>query len=188
MDESGKRMMGYLPAYWHDYLEMQQILQSQGLEIDRCIDESGMILSEAFIMSASENRIAEWERWLDLPPNGTLDDRRLAVLAYFQVISKLTRESIKTLVSVLYDGARTSPFLEDSTLRIIIFPLPEKANDTLDLTRLTKQLEKRKPCHITLDVQRGYCTWGDIKENFNGWDLAKAKFKSWEEMVMYIPK
>ena len=46
---SAKRMMEYLPPYWYEYTEMQQILKNEGAEIDTLDDESEFILTDAFL-------------------------------------------------------------------------------------------------------------------------------------------
>lgn len=182
------RMLNYLPAYWQVIEEMKRILYAEGIELDGISETSERIMLDAFIMTASESRIAEWEKWLNLPPTGTLEERRWTVLQYFAVISKLTDQSIKTLVASLYNGARAVNRFEDSTIKIIVVPLPEHFMDEFDFSLLHKQLSTRKPCHIGVTAERGFSDWGDVKENFNSWGNVKSKFKTWEEVLMYIPR
>lgn len=184
---SAKRMMEYLPPFWHEYAEMQQILQNEGLELDDLNEDSECILNDAFILTMGLSRIEEWESWLKLPPNGTLEDRRMAILSYFAVISKMTRESIQTLVASLYSGARAEVVFKDSTISITIKPLPDHDSDELDFQRLLDQLELRKPCHIALFTKRWYCTWGDIKNGFNTWQALKDDRNNWQHVIEFIP-
>ena len=184
---SAKRMMEYLPPFWHEYAEMQQILQNEGLELDDLDDSSNCILNDAFILTMGESRIEEWEAWLKLPPNGTLDDRRMAILSYFAVIAKMTRESIEVLVASLYSNARAEVIFKNSTISITIKPLPDHDSDELDFQRLLDQLKLRKPCHITLFIERWYCTWGDIKNGFNSWQALKDDRTNWQHVIQFIP-
>lgn len=188
MSKSGERMMGYLPPYWHEVAEMKEILETEGVELDGLIPKGGKILLDAFIMTASESRIAEWEKWLKLAPSGTLEQRRMRVLQYFSVISKLSDQSIKTLVASLYNGARALNQFEDSTIKVTVVPLPERFMDELDFSLLIEQLNVRKPCHIGVTAERGYSDWGDVAETINSWGDVKTKFKNWEEVLMYIPR
>lgn len=183
---SAKRMMEYLPPFWHEYAEMQQILQNEGLELDDLDDSSNCILNDAFILTMGESRIEEWEAWLKLPPNGTLDDRRMAILSYFAVIAKMTRESIEVLVASLYSNARAEVIFKNSTISITIKPLPDHDSDELDFQRLLDQLKLRKPCHITLFTERWYCTWGDIKNGFNSWQALKDDRTNWQHVIEFI--
>ena len=183
---SAKRMMEYLPPFWHECAEMQQILQNEGLELDDLDDSSNCILNDAFILTMGESRIEEWEAWLKLPPNGTLDDRRMAILSYFAVIAKMTRESIEVLVVSLYSNARAEVIFKNSTISITIKPLPNHDSDELDFQRLLDQLKLRKPCHITLFTERWYCTWGDIKNGFNSWQALKDDRTNWQHVIEFI--
>ena len=148
-----KRMMGYLPPYWEESAEMQQILKTEGAEIDTLNERTKSIYLDAFIMSASESRIYEWEKWLKLPPAGTLEERKRKVLSYFQVFVKLNEGVIKTLASVVYNGARAKVKFEDGEIKIMIIPLPENYLDT-DTNLLVEQLEPKKPCHIGVSASR----------------------------------
>lgn len=183
---SAKRMMESLPLYWHEYEEMQELLKAMGVEINELTDDAEAIIDDAFIMTMGESRIEEWEKWLKLPPNGTLDDRRMAILSYFAVISKMTRESIQTLVKTLYSNARSEVVFKNSTISITIKPLPDHDSDELDFQRLLDQLKLRKPCHITLFIERWYCTWGDIKNGFNSWQALKDDRTNWQHVIEFI--
>lgn len=181
-----KRMMGYLPPYWHESLEMQEILKAQGKEIELLNTKIESIYLDAFIMSASESRIAEWEKWLKLPPSGTLDERRRRILSYFQVFVKLNEGVIKTLASVLYRGARAKVSFADGEIKIIVVPLPENYLDT-DTKLLVSQLEPKKPCHIGVKASRFQCTWGDINNSFGTWAEAHAKRPTWRDILLHVP-
>ena len=182
-----KRMMGYLPPYWHDSAEMQQILKTEGAEIDTLNERIESIYLDAFIMSASESRIAEWEKWLKLPPAGTLDERRRRILSYFQVFVKLNEGVIKTLVAMLYRDARAKVVFSDGEIKIVIIPLPENYLDT-DTTLLIEQLAPKKPCHIGVSASRFQCTWGDINREFDTWAEAKAKRPTWRDILLHVPE
>lgn len=183
---SAKRMMEYLPPYWHEYAEMQQILKNEGAEIDELDDESEFILTDAFLYTMTERRIEEWEEWLGLPPTGTLEDRRLAILNYFAVISKLTRESIQVLVSQLYQGARAIVRFKDSTIKITIKPLPEHDTEEIEFQILIDRLNPRKPTHIPLFVDRYISTWGEVNQGFSSWGNMKNRRTDWQAVYDFI--
>lgn len=183
-----KRMMSWLPRFWHENAEMKEILKAQGAEFERIKERSNRITTDAFILTASESRIAEWEKDLRLPPTGTLEERRLKVYSYYAVALKFNSESIKTIVSQLYNGARAYPRFVDGEFKITVVPLPERFMDELDFSLLLNQIEALKPCHLGASAERGYSTWGDIKDNFENWEAVKKHFKNWEEVLMYIPR
>lgn len=183
---NAEKMKNYLPLYWHEYDDMMTYLKALGADIDMLDKEKDFIITDAFIMQMSEPRIEEWEKWLDLPPNGTLYDRRLAILAYFAVISKMSRESIQTLVAALYNGARAIVKFKDSTIYITIKPLPENSTDKIDFELLLNQLQQRKPCHISLYTERYIGSWGEVKSGLNTWGNVKNKCGIWDNVYWYI--
>lgn len=184
--DAEKRMMGYLPLYWHESAEMQQILRAQGAELDTLKEKIQSIYDDAFIMLASESRIAEWEKWLGLPPVGTLDERRRKVLSYFQVFVKLNEGVIKTLTATLYRGARAKVKFLDGVISIVVIPLPENYVDT-DFSQLAVQLEPKKPCHIGIATARYQGTWGDINNSFATWKDAMTQRPTWQDILLHIP-
>lgn len=183
---SADRMKGYLPPYWLEYREMVAILEAEGIELDSLNTESEFILTDAFILEMRESRILEWEKWLGLPPTGTLMDRRLAILNYFAVISKLTKESIQAIVSQLYNGARAIVRFKDSTIKITIKPLPEHDTEDIDFQLLLNQLERRKPCHISLYADRYIGTWGEVNLGFQTWGAVKGLRSTWQDVYDFI--
>lgn len=183
---SYERMREMQPEYWYEYEEMQELLKALGLEIDDVNAEGELVLTDAFIMTMEEDRIEEWEKWLGLPPNGTLEERRLAILDYFMVIAKLTRDAIKTIVSASCNGARAEVVFKDSILRVEIKPLPEHDTEEVDMAKVYKQLYTRKPCHISLTLTRWYGSWGDIKQGFNTWQALKDDRPTWNAVKLFI--
>lgn len=185
---TSERMMSYLPTYWHENEEMKQILRSQGIELDSITTKGARILIDAFIATASEERIREWEKWLKLPPTGTLEVRRMTVMRYFSVIAKLNEQAIKMLVASLYNNARAVCKFDDSEIKIVVVPLPEHQTDELDFSIILEQLEHRKPCHIGVAVERAVSNWGDIRDGrLRSWADIRT-MKDWDEVIMYIPR
>lgn len=181
-------LMEYLPEYLHNNLEFKTIFDSLGLDIDKINSESEIILTDSFIMTLSEKRLSEWEKWLKIGAIGTLEDRRLTILSYFAVISKLTEQSIKALTSSLYEGARAFVNFEDSTIKITVAPLPEHEKEQLDFPKLYNQLQIRKPCHIDLFIERYMTTWGEIETNIANWGLVSTRCKTWRGVELFMPK
>lgn len=179
-------MMGYLPPYWYPNKEMQQILQTEGAEVDTINEKTSCIYNDAFIMLASESRIAEWEKRLSLPPTGTLEERKRRVLSYFQVFVKLNEGVIKTLTAILYRGARAKVTFADGEIKIVVIPLPENYLDT-DTSLLVTQLEPKKPCHIGIAASRYKCSWGDVKNSFATWAEVRTKRPTWRDVLLHIP-
>lgn len=183
-----KEMMEYLPPFWHDNEEMKRILHAQSVEIDGLHEDAFVILNDAFLATMGEKRIREWETWLNLPPTGTIEDRRLQIMQYFGVISKLNEEAIKVLVATLHNDARAKVQILDSDIKITVVPLPEHQSDELDFTQLSNQITIRKPCHLGLSIERGYSTWGGVRDGrLRSWGEVRT-LKNWEDVLLYVPE
>lgn len=178
MKLSYDRMMGYLPAYWHEYLEMKRLLKAYSLELDELDAEHANILVDCFILEMRKERLEEWERWLKLPPEGTLQDRRLAVLGYFFNGVKMSRESIQTLVAQMYNGARAQVEFYNSTIWIKIGLLPEYADSLFN---------------YWATINEKYETWGEfladqkhgwrVNDPFIYWRMVKKDYDNWREFL-----
>lgn len=206
---STNRMRDYLPLYWHEYKEMIELLKTQGLEIENLNKDSSYILVDSFILEMREERIFEWERRLKLPPNGTLMDRRLAILNYFAVMSKMSRESIQAVVAAMYDGAKAQVYFKDSTIHVVVKPAAGHADefvcswqdimnafetwgDLLDsgeqwashglYDKLYKYLWIRKPTHLKLLIGRFKPDWSEVTFAKN-WGVIKNNANSWGELT-----
>ena len=167
---------------------MKRILHAQSVELTDSHEEAFVILTDAFLTTMGESRIREWEIWLKLPPTGTLEERRSRIAQKFGVVSKLNEREIKTLVATLHNDARAKVQLLDSDIKITVIPLPEHQTDELDFTSLTSQLSVRKPCHLGLIIERGYSTWGGVRDGrLRSWGEVRA-LKDWEEVLLYIPE
>lgn len=179
-------MLNYLPPYWHENEEMRQILSVHEYELNEALTKSEIIIQDAFILTMSEDRVKQWEKALGLPPNGTLEERRMAVLGYFSVIAKLTEESIKAMAVRLYDGARAKITFEDSTIKVKVIPLPKNYETQITFPLLRDWIYEKKPCHIALEVERYYTSWGEVKDNFTSWGKVVLQ-KTWQDIILFIP-
>ena len=179
-------MLNYLPPFWHENEEMRQILSVHEYEFNEALTESEIIIQDAFILTMSEDRVKQWEKALGLPPNGTLEERRMAVLGYFSVIAKLTEESIKAMAIRLYDGARARIKFEDSTIKVEVVPLPKNYETQVAFPLLREWIYEKKPCHIALEVERYYTTWGEVKNDFSSWGKVVLQ-KTWQDVILFIP-
>lgn len=179
-------MLNYLPPFWHENEEMRQILSVHEYEFNEALTESEIIIQDAFILTMSEDRVKQWEKALGLPPNGTLEERRMAVLGYFSVIAKLTEESIKAMAIRLYDGARARIKFEDSTIKVEVAPLPKNYETQVTFPLLREWIYEKKPCHIALEVERYYTTWGEVKNNFSTWGKVVLQ-KTWQDVILFVP-
>lgn len=177
-------LMKYLPQYWHENAEMQQI-QKKTLNylLFNLQYSSNIITTEAFIGTANNERLSEWERDLGIIPAETIEERRENILAFFKRKGKLNEQIIKEMVDYRYTGATCDVSIENSAIKIIIYPAHE---EDVNFDKIYNDLYWKKPAHLGFGYSRYYCTWGDIKDNFNTWNDVKNK-GSWNSIKLYLP-
>ncbi|SFH21013.1 hypothetical protein SAMN05660649_04254 [Desulfotomaculum arcticum] len=180
---AAQRMLQYLPRFLHDSILIRNILESQGHEIDRFLDNIQIAINDAYIMSASETRIQEWERRLKIVPTGTLDQRKSFLIATLRGQGKLNEAKIKTMVNAFTGGDAIVTF-ENSVLNVKI--LPPNNGDVYLFPDVERALKPQVPTHIGLSVRRWYSTWNDIKQNFADWANV-AQSGTWQVVKNYIP-
>lgn len=116
---AAQRMLGYLPEFLRTAREIKAILESEGHEIDRLSDNIQLIINDAYIMSASESRIQQWEQKLKIVPAGTLEQRKQFILAVLRGQGKLNETKIKSVVNAFTGGEAIVTFT-NSTIDIKI--------------------------------------------------------------------
>lgn len=182
---TAKRLIGYLPEYWHKSEEMQEILESDGIEIERLLNKARSIYGDSFILTASESRVKEWEQDLKIIPTGTLEQRRLMILSVLRGAGKLNEPKIKKIVNAFTGGDAIVTFA-DSTINVQV--LPPNNGEVFLFPDIERSISPRKPAHIGLVVERFYSTWGDIKEQFSSWeDLLNSK-ADWKAVYNHITR
>lgn len=182
---TAKRLIGYLPDYWHKSEEMQEILESDGTEIAQLSNKVRSIYGDSFILTASESRVKEWEQDLKIIPTGTLEQRRLMILSVLRGAGKLNEPKIKKIVNAFTGGDAIVTFA-DSTINVQV--LPPNNGEVFLFPDIERSISPRKPGHIGLVVERFYSTWGDIKEQFSSWeDLLNSK-ADWKAVYNHITR
>ena len=185
MENTTARLIGYLPDYWHKSEEMQEILESDGIEIEQLLNKARSIYGDSFILTASESRVKEWEQDLKIIPTGTLEQRRLMILSVLRGAGKLNEPKIKKIVNTFTGGDAIVTFA-DSTINVQV--LPPNNGEVFLFPDIERSISPRKPAHIGLVVERFYSTWGDIKEQFSSWeDLLNSK-ADWKAVYNHITR
>jgi len=95
-----RKLMNYLPLFMQEYFEMQKIMETEQVEIDRLWLEAENALADQFILEATESSVKRWESMLGVSPKDTdsLDERK------FRILTKLNQElpyTLRKLIQVL---------------------------------------------------------------------------------------
>ena len=180
----GERMLNYYPKAIQRILEFQAIIKSEGFEIDFLKSDVQLLVNEAYLTTMGEERVASWEKALGMhyANTDTLQDRRDAVVARIRGQGKLNTALINSIVNAFTGGTAVS-YIEDSVLYVKITPPPEQKQYKFD--NVKRELAKKIPSHLGLDVIRNYATWKEVLENFSSWNAVK-QLASWEDLSSWI--
>lgn len=173
----------YLPLFYRDVMEMDELTRTEDQEIN-CIGWLlPWLIDESTITKASEERIGQWEKMLKIIPTGTLDQRKMMIIATLRGQGKLTEAKIKSICEAFTGDPNAEVAFHNSRIKIRIYP-PGNGEVFL-FPDVYRALEPLKPAHIGLEVERWYCTWGDVKQRQEDWQAVKDNFKDWNELKMW---
>lgn len=181
---SGQRMFNYYPLVVQQILEFEAVIKSEGFEIDFLKNDVQLLVNEAYLTTMSEERVARWEKALGMfySKEDTLQDRRDAVVARIRGQGKLNTRLINAIVNAFTGGTAIS-YVENSALHVKITPPPN--NKQFKFDNVKRELAKKVPAHLGLEVVRNYATWGEVKDGFSDWNGVN-ELASWEDLFYWV--
>lgn len=163
---------------------MQELQKALGGELDELTAVIDKTYLDARILTATAERLTEWENDIGLASKGrTLDQRRQFILSLLRGTGKLNEAKIDSIVNSFTGGRAISTF-RDGTLTVKV--LPPNNGEIYVFNDVEKSLSVRIPAHIGLSVDRFYSTWGDIKNDFTSWADVRDSFQDWSAVKNYI--
>lgn len=107
-------LIGYLPEYVGEYLEIQKIMTAENPEFQLYWDNIDIARDNMFPVTADSDGLARFEAMLSLTPqdDDTVEDRRTRVLAAYNSMNVYTLRGLEEMLSVLC-GNDYSVSLED---------------------------------------------------------------------------
>lgn len=183
LGESRSELIKYLPPFLQEFIQFQSLMKSEDHEIDRLQDSIPVIFDDSYILTASSERIIEWEKKLNINPVGTLAQRKSFIISHLRGQGKLNEQRIKYIVNAFTGGDSIVNFTGSTILVKILVP----ANGDIYLfPDVERALNPKIPAHIALQVQRFYSTWADVKTDFASWSTI-GNLTDWKELKNYIP-
>lgn len=181
---SGERMRQYYPEAIQRILEFQALIRSEGFEVDFLKSGISLCVNEAYLSTMSEERVAEWEKVLEIAPSEdeSVQDRRDVVIARIRGQGKLNTALINSIVGAFTEGTAKS-YVRDSVLHVDIIPPPN--NKVYKFENVEGEISKKIPAHLGLSVKRNYATWGEVAKNFTDWNAIR-KLSNWDDLRLYI--
>lgn len=177
-----ERMNGYYPQVIQDIVEFQAIIDAEYPEFEALDECNEKIISDAYLLTMSEDRIIEWENKLGIRPlqGSSLEDRRETVIARIRGQGKLNTELINTIVKT-FTGGKANSYIKDSVLHVEITPPPENKNYQFD--NVKQELMRKLPAHLGLSVTRNYSTWGEIYNDYISWNDVLYYCPTWDDVL-----
>lgn len=185
-----ERMLNRYPEVIKAIREFQVLIKTQSLEVEAMHEELTKLLSNAYISTADEAKITQWEEYLGIAPSEQGEDdletwlsgRKDTILARLYNVEKLNEKAISDIVKIFTGGTAVSYF-KNGTVHVIIYP--SEKNKIYKFENVERELSKKMPAHLGFRVSRNYYSWLELKEKYGTWGQVYSKFEDWEA-VLYI--
>lgn len=113
-------LIGYIPDFLKEYLDIQRLMESQQGEIQRLADETERLLNNQFILSADEDGIAVFEKKLGIQQldDDSLDNRRFRVLSRYNQYIPYSKIMLRKKLSMLCGRDGYDMAIQGDVLRV----------------------------------------------------------------------
>lgn len=183
-----EQMLNRYPEVIKAIREFQVLIKTQSLEVEEMHEELTKILQNAYISTADESKIAQWEEYLGITPldqgdddlETWLSDRKETILARLYNAEKLNEKAISDIVKI-FTGGTTTSYFKDGVIHIIV--LPPKDNKKFKFENVERELGNKIPAHLAFRVSRNYYDWLQVKSSHNTWGDLNDSFNTWEEVL-----
>jgi uncharacterized protein (DUF1697 family) len=187
-----EQMLDYYPEVIKAIREFQVLMATESIQVDEVHKKLTQLLEDAYVSTASAERIEMWENLLGIVPlpqgddsmETWLEDRRETILARLYQTPKLNTKSIADIVSIFTGGTAISYF-DNNTSTIVVKISPPKNNKSYKFANVEQELRKKVPAHLLFQVSRNYSTWAQIVAKCPTWEDIKNQFTTWEDVLLY---
>lgn len=154
---TNRKLIHYLPPYMQEYLEMQTIMDTEQVEVDRLWLETENALSDQFILEVTENGIIRWESMLGISPKDTdtLDERRFRILTKLNQELPFTMTKLKEALTTLCGADGFYIDLQANQYHIVVKLALSNENNYQEVVDL---LKKMVPANLIQTVMIMYNT------------------------------
>lgn len=186
-----EQMLNYYPGVIRAIREFQTLIETQSIQVNELHEQLTKVLANAYIRSADESRIIEWEQLLNIVPlpqgedtlEVWLEDRRETILARLYSTPKLNSTSISKIVSI-FTGGTAKSYFKDGTVYVLIYP--PKENKQYKFENVEQELRNKIPAHLSFQVDRNYYTWFEVQDTYATWEGVMNSFSTWEDVLLHI--
>ena len=153
--ETNRLLIDYLPSVIREYHEMKQIMKAEQPEIDTLWSACEDVLSDQFIMYATENGVKWWESIMRITPKDTdsLETRRFRLITKMHQELPYTMRKLEESLTTLCGAGNFYINFQPDVYHIEIKLALKNADDYLEVVEL---LKKMIPANLTQWVQIMY--------------------------------
>lgn len=143
--DKGKEMLTFTDWYYQDSKIMQNILDTQGIEIDAIRDKIKNILEQFYVDTATWG-LDLWEKELNIQDTtGNYSERRNRIKLYLAKPVSVTPRFLTDLVN-RYSEKKSAKIIEHNSE--YCFEIEVAADDKIDWDNINKSINLYKPAHL----------------------------------------
>lgn len=173
-------LMKYLPYYWQDIREMQEIQKILGANVWLLKSVINALLDQLFISTAAWG-LDFWERELgvQIDHSRTVERRREILFAKIRGAGTTTKEMIED-VAMAFSGGEVKVHEYPGEYRFVIQFVGVKGIPP-NMAGLIQAIEDIKPAHLACSFKYTYTVWNMM----SGVSWSKTSDKTWAELRVY---
>lgn len=161
-------MINMLPRFLREIKEYALIFSSVENELYDCSQKLDEMEKENFVSTAEKKGLTFWESLFHLPSTGTLEERRIRVLARRNVKKEVTMEWLEQKLNQVAEKGTWKTDVDGYTLKLKLTPTVYSARDTI-----IKAIRQEIPARLVLVVSEYLNLWEEAKEE--SWKNEKNK-------------
>lgn len=177
----------YLPPIFSGIVDLEQILESESIELRRLLEFILLVQNNFTIETADSDTLREWEDLLGITydPNSSLEFRRQQIYLQITLFVPYTIETLKEKLNLLLtkDGYEIITNLNAQTLSVIVFRLLGANQKTVNIVE--KLLLLMPPSHLGTSATLGNKWEGDTNEYYG---CASSVATIYETHTTYTPE
>ena len=182
MDEEKLDLLGYLPPYLRAYGEMQQVMGTEGIELEELSGRHLAMVDDCFITSCGQYGMERFEKLLGIMPlaDDTLEARRFRVLSKWNNARPYNYAFLESQIRLLC-GSNGYRLSLDRAHQALTVKVALTSKNMLGAVR--EFLADVMPCNVVIDVGLMYNQHGTLRKSTHG-QLASYTHKQLREDVI----
>lgn len=157
-------LISYIPKYLKEIEEYKVLFSSVDQEITQIYESIRYVIQQASIKDCDEQRVEEWEKFLQIQKQGNLYQRKQYIIATLTTIGKLNEKKIQDIVNIFTNGGSAIVSIENSV--IVVRVKPPNNGEVFLFPDIERALYPMKPAHLGLSVTRYYSTIEMLEGDF----------------------